>query len=147
MTRTVVTRDIKAPPALVFEVIGKIENYAKAVPHIVRTEILSERREGVGTRFSETRLMQGKEVTTELEVTEYVEGSHIRIVADSHGTIWDTSFDLTPLGDGTDLVLTMDARAYEWLPTLMNPLIKPMVRKAVEGDMDMVKAYCERQGD
>ena len=38
----------------------------------------------------------------------------------------------------------MDARAHKLPPKLMNPLIKGMVQKAVEKDMDAVKAYCER---
>ena len=43
------------------------------------------------------------EATTELEVTEYVENDHVRMVADSHGTIWDTVFSVKEQtgGDGT----------------------------------------------
>ena len=68
------------------------------------------------------------------------------MVADSHGTIWDTVFTVKPAGDSTDLELTMDARAYKLLPKLMNPLIKSMIQTAIERDMDAVKAYCEHGG-
>ena len=132
----------------VFKTVSDINNFSQAVPHIVSAEILSDTKSGLGTRFKETRLMKDKESTTELEITEleiteFVENDRVRMVADSHGTIWDTVFTVKPAGEGTDLELTMDARAYKLLPKIMNPLIKGMIRKAVERDMDAVKAYCE----
>ena len=44
----------------------------------------------------------------------------------------------------SDINNFLDARAYKLLPKLMNPLIEGMIQKAVEKDMDAVKAYCER---
>ena len=88
--------------------------------------------------------MNGKEATTELEVTEFVENDRVRFVADSHGTVWDSVFTVSQAGESTDLELTMDARAYKLLPKIVNLLIKGMVQKAVEKDMDAVKTYCER---
>jgi hypothetical protein len=88
--------------------------------------------------------MKGKKVTTELEVTEYVENSHVRLVADSHGTVWDSLFTVKPERQHTALLLVMDARPHRLLPRIMNPLISPLIRKAVEHDMDAVKAFCEK---
>ena len=87
--------------------------------------------------------MNGKEASTELEVTEYEPDRHVRIVADSHGTVWDTVFTVSPDGEQTRLEMVMDAKAYKLLPKLMNPLIVGMIRKAVESDMDAVKEFCE----
>lgn len=92
MAATTVIRTINAPLDLVFQTVADIRNFSKAVPHIVNAEFLSDVESGVGTRFRETRLMRGKEATTELEVTEYSENEHIRIVADAGGTIWDSLF-------------------------------------------------------
>ena len=144
MSRMTIKRTIHAPVDLVFKTVSDINNFSRAVPHIVSAEILSDTKSGVGTRFRETRLMNGKEATTVLEVTEFVENDRVRMVADSHGTDWDSLFTVKPAGESTDLELTMDARAHKLLPKLMNPLIKGMVQKAVEKDMDAVKAYCER---
>lgn len=143
MTRTVVTRSIKAPINLVFKTVSEIENFSKAIPHIMRVEFLSENKSGIGARFRETRLMRGKEVSTELEVTEFVQDSHVRLVAESHGTVWDMLFEVSPNNGGTELTMTMDARAYRLLPKILNPLMKGMVRRAIEQDMDMVKSFCE----
>jgi len=144
MTRTTITRMIDAPFKVVFETISDMTNYSKAVPDIVDVEFLSDTRTGVGTRFRETRLMKGKEAMTELEVTEYVANDRVRMVADSHGTVWDTVFSVKSVAGRTELTLTMDAKAHKLLPTLMNPLLKGIIRKAVEKDMDSVKAFCEK---
>ncbi len=87
MTRTIVTRMIEAPIDLVFRTVSEIENFSKAVPHIVNVEILTDQRKGVGTRFRETREMDGGQATTELDVTEYEENDYVRLVANSHGAV------------------------------------------------------------
>ena len=138
------SRHIEAPVASVFETISDIRNFAEAVPHIKEVEILSETRSGLGTRFRETRLNDGKEMTTELEVAEFVENDRVRMVADSHGTIWDTLFVVAPRDGGTELNVTMEARAYQMLSRLTTPLLQGAVQKAIEADMEAVKAYCER---
>jgi len=143
MPRITTERLIAAPVDRVFSTVADIGNFSKAVPHIVRVEFLSEQKFGLGTRFRETRLMRGKEATTELEVTEFTENERIRLVADSHGTIWDTLFTVAAKDGKTLLTMDMEARAYKFLWRIMNALIFPMVRKAVEADMDSVKKYCE----
>ena len=143
MTRTHVTRTISAPLDRVFDCVAHIGNFSKAIPDITNVEFLSEAQAGVGTRFKETRNMNGREATVELEVTEFVENDYIRIVSDTHGTVWDTVFKVEGVGDQTKLDMVMDAKAYKLLPKLMNPLIKGMIQKAIEKDMDSVKIYCE----
>lgn len=143
MTTTIVTRKINAPIEKVFKTVADISQFSEAIPHITKIEFLSDIKSGFGTKFRETRLMKGKESSTELEVTEYVENERIRLVADSHGTVWDTVFTVTPGEDGTELNMTMEARSYKLVPKIMNPLIKGMVKKMIEIDMDYVKEFCE----
>jgi hypothetical protein len=143
MTRVTVVRSIAAPLDKVFTTVAHISEYASAVRDIVRFEILSEVKSGVGTRFRETRLMRGKEVPTELDVTEYVRNERVRMVADSHGTCWDTLFAVRATEDQTILTTTLDARSRTLLPRILIPLMKGKLRKAIEKDMDAVKAHCE----
>ncbi len=144
MTTTTVSTEIQASAEDVFKTVSEIENFSKAVPHIVNVEFLSDIKSGVGTRFRETRLMKGKEASTELEVTEYQPHDRVRIVSDTHGTVWDTVFTVKPAEEGrVTLTMTMEARAYKLLARLMNPLIKGMIKKAIQDDMAAVKAYCE----
>ena len=62
----------------------------------------------------------------------------------SHGTLWDGAFDLRRDGGGTVVTLTMDAKTDKLLARVINRLIARMVQKALDKDMDAVKAYCER---
>ena len=139
------TRTIAAPVERVFDTVAHIENFQKALPSITNVQFLTESKTGVGTRFRETRVMRGRESTTVLEVTEYQPNERVRLVSDAGGTIWDTVFTVQAAGGGTDLSLAMDARPYKLAARIMNPLVSRMIRKAIEGDMDAVKAYCEQQ--
>lgn len=139
------TRSIRAPKDKVFRVVSDIREYAKVQPQIVDVQLLTPQQQGVGTRFRETRVMGRTRASTDLEVTEYVEGERVRMVALSGGTLWDTVFTVRPSADGTgtDLSMTMDAKAQNVLARLMNTLIFGVVKKGVASDMDRVKAACE----
>jgi hypothetical protein len=63
---------------------------------------------------------------------------------ETHGTLWIGRFDIAAQGAQSVLTLTMDSKTDRWLPRIMTRLIAPMVQKALEKDMDAVKAYCER---
>ena len=145
MTTTTITRTIHAPVGAVFEVVSDISRFSEAVPHIVGVEFLTESKVGVGTRFRETRMMGKREASTVLEVTEYVKNERVRLVSDAGGTVWDSLFTVTPVGDGrsTRLGLVMEARPYRLLARVFVPLMKGMVGKAVAGDMDAVKGWVE----
>ena len=159
MTSTRISRTIHAPVEAVFAAVADISNFSAAVPEIVRVEFLTESRVGVGTRFRETRMMRGREASTELEVTEHVRNERVRLVADAGGTVWDSLFTVAALeGEGaaeepgdksvrTRLDLVMEARPYRWRARLLIPLMKGAVAKAVEGDMDALKAWCEAAAD
>jgi ribosome-associated toxin RatA of RatAB toxin-antitoxin module len=144
MVQMVLKRSIRAPVDKVFRTVAEIEQFSQAVPHIVKVEFLSDSKTGLGTRFRETRLMKGKEQSTDLEVTEWVENERVRIVTDTHGTVWDTVFTVQSDSDSTELTMVMDARAHRLLSKIMNPLIMPLVKKEVAKDMDSVKVYCEQ---
>ncbi len=144
MGRTTVTRTINASTERVFDTIAHIENYSKAVPEIVKVELLSETKRGAGTRFRETRKMGKREVASVLEVREYAPHQRVRMVSDQGGTVWDTVFSIEPSADNAvELKMVMDANAYKLMAKIFNPMIKGMIKKFIEKDMDAVKAYCE----
>jgi uncharacterized protein YndB with AHSA1/START domain len=144
-SRLIVVRTIDAPMEIVFRTVADITQFSRALPHIVKVEFLSASRVGVGTRFRETRLMKGKERVTEIEVTEYVENEHVRLVADNHGVVWDSVFAVDDDGGHTRLTMTMETRTNRLVMKLMLFAIGGMVRKAVEADMDMVRSHCEQR--
>lgn len=145
MSRTTVRRTIDAPVDFVFRTVAEIDNYSKAIPHIVNVEFLSEVRSGVVSCFRETRLMMGREASTVLEVTEYVENEQVRLVSDEGGTIWDSVFTVTPVEGGTELTLIMDASPYTFKSKILTPIMKLVIRMGLVKDMDAVKDYCENR--
>ncbi len=144
-TTTTVTRTIRAPAELVFDAVSSIDTFSTIVPEIVRVEHLSETHVGVGARFRETRDMNGRRATSELEVTEYERPNRVRLISDQNGAIWDSLFTVEDRGGHSVLTFVMEARAYNLLAKLVTPFIKGMVQKAIESDMDAVKAWCEEQ--
>lgn len=137
------TRTIAASLDLVFDTVSDIRNFCDAVPHITNIEFLSDQKTGAGTRFRETRLMGGRESTVDLEITELVENECVRMVSDAGGTIWDTLFTVKELASGAELQMAMDIRPYKLFSKVMSPMIRGMVVKGVESDMDSIKQYCE----
>lgn len=146
MSQTRISRTIAAPVDRVFRTIADVREFSAAVPDIIRTELLSETRSGVGTRFRETRRFGKREAATELEVTEYEANQRVRIVSDAGGTVWDSLFTVRPAAGGTELELVMDARPHTLLARITTPLMQGMIRRAIERDMDAVQTYCEAGG-
>lgn len=144
MTRVTVEGAVAARPETVFRAVTDVEHLPELDDQIVGIEFLTDQRSGRGTRFRETRSMNGREMVTELEITEWVEGERARMVADTHGTVWDTLFTVRPDGAGCVLVIDMDARPHKLLPRIMNPLMKRFFRKGIEGHVEKVRAHCER---
>lgn len=143
MSTISLTTTIEAPLEKVFHTVADVRNFSKAVPDIVDVEMLSEVTSGEGTRFRERRVINGREAATELEVTDYVENERIRLVADSHGTVWDSVFSVSESNGHTELTLVMEAKPYKLLSRLMNLFMKGAMTKALRKDMEAVKRYCE----
>ncbi|MEM7561087.1 MAG: SRPBCC family protein [Planctomycetota bacterium] len=140
------TRTITAPLATVFETISDVRNFRKAVPHIINIEFLTEQQQGTGTRFNETRVMNGKEHTVELEVADFVENESVRMVSLAGGTKWDTTFTVRENQGSVEMKMVMLVEPQNMMAKMMVPMILGMVRKGVEADMDSVKTYCENLG-
>ncbi|MCA9127118.1 MAG: SRPBCC family protein [Planctomycetales bacterium] len=138
------SRQIIAPVGRVFRTLSQVDEFSRAVPDIVRVEFLTDQHFGVGTRFRETRVMRGREATTELHVAELEDNRMVRMVSEMGGTIWDTTFTVDSAADGTQMTMHMDCRPCSLMSRFMVPMILPLVDKAVQGDMDAIKAYCEK---
>jgi hypothetical protein len=145
MSTFTASRSIRAPVDLVFQTVSEIEKLSEALPHIVKVEFLSDTHTGVGTRFRETRLMHGREAVTTLQVTEYEVNDHIRLVADAGGTIWDSVFSVKEENGQTRLQLVMEGRPYRFLARVFNFFIGGLLQKALEGDLEAVKTFCEKK--
>jgi hypothetical protein len=136
--RWISIRKVNAPPDRVFRVVGDPNEFQKAVggPPV---EYL-----GSHTKFRATRITKGKAAAFEQEVIEFIPGQRVRMINVTHGTPWDSTFSVQPDAGGSILTLTMDAAPPNFIGRVMMHVIRRMLQKALEKDMDAVKGYCER---
>jgi len=137
-------RTIDAAPERVFALMANPEAFNKAIPDGREVEYLNDVRSGVGMRLRAWRMNRGKRLGFDQEVTEFVPGQRVRMLNVTHGVLWDGVFDVRREGRGAVLSLTMDAVTRNPVVRLMNLFIHGMVQRALEKDLDAVKAYCER---
>jgi uncharacterized protein YndB with AHSA1/START domain len=140
-----VNKIIAAAPEQVFRAVSDPESYAEAIEGVASVELLSELKSGVGARFRQNRLINKKELATEIEVTEFVENSRVRFRSNSSGCQWDTEFAVSTSAWPSELTITMDASAYKLEPTPINLHVMGLVGGAVEKDADALKAFCEKK--
>ena len=129
MARTVATRTIAAPIDLVFSTVADPRQLRKAVPRMGEIELLSDRRYRQGSYI--------------MDVVEFVPNDHVRVVTQPAGTIWDSVFAVRPGGQGTVLTLTMEGRTKRLRSMILNFMIRGMLKRTIEHDMDSIKAFCE----
>ncbi len=136
------TRRTNAAIGAVLRAVSEVGRLAEAIPHIVNAELLTASRTGVGTRFRETRTLNGKSQTTGLEVNEHAEIERVRRVADGHGAVRDTVFAVKQAEGHVEMVV--EARPRKPVPEIMYLLFRRVIRKAVEKDVDSVRKCRER---
>ena len=148
MTSVTVSVAIAAPQQAVWERITDIEHAHERIPAIKRIEILSPQRHGLGLRWRETRIMFGKEATEVMEITEWRPPHEYVTSAQSHGSDYRCTLRVEPTAEGSTLSfhftatpLTLMARV---MGMLMGPLMRGAIAKALQGDLNAIKASCER---
>lgn len=140
------SKSINAPIEKVFDVFSDITQIENRIDGITKIEILSDVKSGVGTRWRETRVMFGREATEEMEISALEANKSYEVVAESRGMKYHTKYTFTPQGDGTQVEMVFSGQAVSFAAKLMTPLaflMKGTVRKAMDKDMDELKAVCE----
>lgn len=123
---------IARTPKEVFDFITASENAPKVASSIVRMVKLTEGNIGVGTRYRETRLMNGKEHSTELEVTAYEPSQRYAMKNSTEGVETVYHYIFQPEKDGTRVNLVCEIKA-NGIKKLMVPLVASILKKE-DGD-------------
>ena len=123
---------IARTPQEVFDFITASENAPKVVSSVVSMVKLTEGPVGVGTRYRETRLMNGKENFAELEVVAYEPYRQyaMKNVTEGIETIYHYNFQ--PEKDGTRIDLVCEVKA-SGVKKLMLPMVVSILKKE-DGD-------------
>lgn len=141
-----ITRLIAAPVDLTFQVFSDVENIAERIEGITQLEVLSEVKHGVGTRWRETRVMFGQAATEVMEISAFQPNQSYEVVAASHGTRYHSRYTFTEKDGGTHVEMVFTGTPVSFMAKLMAPvglLMKGSTQKALEADMDDLKAFCE----
>ncbi len=147
------TVDIAAPVEVVWDIITDLDGSQDVISGILGIERLGgPDGYAVGTRWRETRKMFGKEATEDMEVATVEPMSATTITASSHGSDYLSGFTLESSAAGTTLTMDftgmMNAEASgssKLMARLMGPLGASATRKAMQTDLEEIKAEAERR--
>lgn len=123
---------IAAPPERVFAVASDFANAPKAIPAILRVEMLTPGPVRPGARFRETRKMFGKEASEEMTVAELEPPRRYLLTAESHGCRYRTEFRFEPVAAGTEVVMTFRGEPLTALAKVMTIVMKPMFKSVAK---------------
>jgi len=134
---------IACPPKHVFEFIADPDNAPKLMPSVKSMLKLTEGPVNVGTRYRETRLMDGREQQAELEVKEY-EAPHLYAMQNvTQGIETVYRYNLQPEKDGTRVDLVCDVKA-RGVKKLILPMVVSILKKEDGDHLQRLKKALER---
>lgn len=123
---------IARPPKEVFDFITSSDNAPKVVQSVKNMVKLTEGPVRVGTRYRETRLMNGKEQSAELEVVAYEPNQKYAMKNVTEGIEIVYRYTFHPEADGTRVDLACEVKA-GGLKKLMLPMVASILKKE-DGD-------------
>lgn len=133
---------ITRTPKQVFDFVTASENAPKVVSSVVSMVKLTEGPVRVGTRYRETRLMNGKEAQAELEVVDFEPGQRyvMKNVTEGIETIYRYTFKQENGGTRVDLVCELSASG---LKKLMLPMVASILKKEDGDHLQRLKQAAE----
>ena len=142
-----VQQHIDAPPERVWDIITDIENAADHFSGIVSIDVLEKPADGlVGLKWSEKRIMFGKEATEVMWVTDVDPGRSYDVRAENHGMIYLTRMSVEANGSGSTVRMAFSGKPVTLGARLMSVvgwLFSGSLRKALQKDLDDVRALAE----
>ena len=126
------TEWVARSPMDVFQFVTDPANAPKVIPSVVRMETLTDGPVGVGTRYRETRMMDGKEQQAELEVVVFEDGSRYSFRNETQGIETVYEYDFHPEKTGTRIHLTGHVNA-KGIKKAVVPVVVNVLKKE-DGD-------------
>ena len=133
---------VARPPKEVFDFIVASENAPKIVNSVTSMVKLTEGPVRVGTRYRETRLMNGKEQQAELEIVEFEPTQKYAMQNVTSGIETTYRYNLQPERDGTRIDLVCEVKA-KGIKKLMLPLVASILKKEDGDHLQRVKKVLE----
>jgi hypothetical protein len=133
---------VARPPKEVFDFITASENAPKIVNSVKSMVKLTDGPVRVGTRYRETRLMNGKEQHAELEIVEFEPARKYAVQNVTEGIEVVYRYNLQPERDGTRVDLVCDLKT-KGIKKLMLPLVASILKKEDGDHLQRVKKVLE----
>lgn len=139
--------EVAAPCDRVWSMVTDIAGAPTNIPAIKSVEFTGPAREGLGTRWRETRVMFGREVTEQLEITEWMPPREYVVTSQNHGCGNRCAVRVRPNGGGAQLEYEFRITAHSLfariLTGVMLPFMRGAIRKALAADLAAIKTRCE----
>jgi len=136
------TEHIARSPQDVFEVLSNPARATEFLDSIKESRKLTDGPIAVGTKFRETRVVNGKEASADLLVSAYEPHTHVGISAEAEGIKVEYHYRLSPEGGGTRLTWTCELEA-GGLRKMMLPMVAGIMKKEDGDHLQKLKAYLE----
>ena len=136
------TNWINQSPTTVFEALSNPEKAPKIMPNIKSMEKTTSGKVGVGTKFHEVRVVNGKEAATDLEVVAYDHPRRYGVTAVQSGIHVTYFYDLRAEKGGTAIDLTCVVEA-SGLKKLMLPIVAGIMKKEDGNHLEQLKVALE----
>ena len=143
-----VSHEIAADPSKVWSIAVAMDDWVDVIEACELVERLDDGSGfGLGTKWRETRKMFGKSATEEMEVVEFVEGSHYATFAESHGSKYHSEIRVTPTDKGCTLSMGFRGEAQSTMAKVMDATLGRLflgaARKALKKDLADIGAAAE----
>ncbi|MDA1330546.1 MAG: SRPBCC family protein [Chloroflexi bacterium] len=133
---------IDRKPKDVFDFVSNPPRAAEYIENIKSGKQVSKGKVGVGTVFSETRIVNGKEATTELTVREYDPPHRFGIGNETMGIDVFYLYHMEPEKDGTRLTWEAELSA-KGLKKMMLPMVAGVMKKEDGDHLHAIKEILE----
>ena len=133
------TTFINRPIADVFDFIGDPTKGAQVLENTLKCEKITAGPIGVGTRFQETRLMNGQEAESELVISAYEPNRLVTLSNETEGVTTHYHYHMTEKDQGTEVRWVCELQA-KGLRKALLPVVSGILKKdATKNFMAMTK--------
>lgn len=133
---------INAAPEMVFAVMTDLARAPEVIKSVRQMEKLTDGPVGTGTRFRETRVVNGKEAQTELTVIAYQPPRHYGVSAEQSGVTVTYTYTLVPENGGTRVQLQANITG-GGLKKLVLPVVASIMKREDGNHLENLKTAVE----
>lgn len=144
----IVSTEINKPKSEVWSAITDISHCTDMISAIIELTILHQPEDGlVGLKWTETREMFGKKASETMWITASEHEKFYKTRAESCGSIYVTTMELSSEADTTRLTMTFNGSAnsifVSAISAVMSFFIKKSMVKMLEKDLNDIKTFVE----